>query len=82
MQSETVWHQANRHGVPRIAFVNKLDRMGADFCDCVDADEGEARHRPGRLHHARPGRASEFQGVIDLIRMKFWLQDNERPRRT
>src|SRR5580658_9042981 len=35
VQSETVWHQANRHGVPRIAFVNKLDRMGADFFDCL-----------------------------------------------
>src|SRR6201984_1574492 len=36
VQSETVWHQANKHRVPRIAFVNKLDRMGADFFDCVE----------------------------------------------
>src|SRR5580700_8670528 len=36
VQSETVWHQANRHGVPRLAFVNKLDRTGADFFGCID----------------------------------------------
>ena len=36
VQSETVWHQANKYKVPRIAYVNKLDRMGADFCDCVE----------------------------------------------
>src|SRR5438034_10741957 len=36
VQSETVWHQANKHGVPRLAFINKLDRMGADFYGCVE----------------------------------------------
>src|SRR5881398_1717296 len=36
VQSETVWHQANRHGVPRLAFINKLDRMGADFYDVLN----------------------------------------------
>src|SRR2546423_4928083 len=36
VQSETVWHQANKHNVPRLAFVNKLDRMGADFFDCIE----------------------------------------------
>jgi len=37
VQSETVWFQANKHNVPRIAYINKLDRMGSDFFDCIDA---------------------------------------------
>ncbi len=74
VQSETVWHQSNKHGVPRIAFVNKLDRMGADFFDCVR----QMREKLGAVPAicAIPaGQASEFEGIIDLIKMKFVLKD-------
>ena len=54
---ETVWFQANKYNVPRIAYVNKLDRMGADFFDCIEQMKDEARRRPGHLHH--PGRPVE-----------------------
>lgn len=65
-QSETVWHQADRYAVPRIAFVNKMDRVGADF----DASVASMRERLG----ANPipfqfpdGSAAEFRGIVDLI---------------
>ncbi len=74
VQSETVWHQANRHGVPRIAFVNKLDRMGADFFDCVQQIKEKLDVVPA-VCTIPAGQSSEFEGVIDLIRMKFWDQD-------
>ena len=54
VQSETVWHQANKHNVPRIAFVNKLDRMGADFFGCIEQMKEKLGIVPGHLHHARP----------------------------
>ncbi|NNM54754.1 MAG: elongation factor G [Spirochaetales bacterium] len=65
-QSETVWHQADRYGVPRIAYINKMDRIGADF----DAVLEEMRNKLGA--HPIPiqipmGRENEFEGVIDLI---------------
>src|SRR5437867_2136144 len=68
-QSETVWRQANRYRVPRIVFVNKMDRTGADFYRVVE----KIRERLGA--NAVPvqlpiGSESDFQGVIDLIRMK------------
>ena len=75
-QSETVWRQANRYRVPRIAFVNKMDRTGADFWRVV----GQIR---GRLRaHAVPiqiplGREAGFRGVIDLITMKALTWSNE-----
>ncbi|HMC89691.1 MAG TPA: GTP-binding protein, partial [Gemmataceae bacterium] len=72
VQSETVWHQANKHHVPRIAFVNKLDRMGADFFNCIQ----EMKEKLGVLPAicALPaGQAGDFQGVIDLVQMKFIL---------
>ena len=68
-QSETVWRQADRYGVPRFCFINKLDRTGADFWRCVDS----IRERLGA--NAVPvqipiGREDTFQGVIDLVRMQ------------
>jgi elongation factor G len=78
VQSETVWHQANRHGVPRIAFVNKLDRMGADFLGCVEQMKQKFGIVPA-VCTLPAGQSSEFQGVIDLIRMKFWAQDADDP---
>ncbi|HZU36027.1 MAG TPA: elongation factor G [Gemmataceae bacterium] len=74
VQSETVWHQANRHNVPRLAFVNKLDRTGADFFGCLDQMREKLQIEPAVC--ALPaGQSAEFEGVIDLIRMKFWKQD-------
>src|SRR5437867_8984721 len=78
VQSETVWHQANRHGVPRIAFVNKLDRMGADFFDCVKQMKEKLDIEPA-ICVLPAGQSSAFEGVIDLIRMKFWVQDKNDP---
>ncbi len=79
VQSETVWHQANRHGVPRICFVNKLDRMGADFFGCVEQIEQRLGAHVA-LCTIPAGQSSEFQGVIDLVRMKFWKQDPDDPK--
>jgi elongation factor G len=78
VQSETVWHQANKHRVPRIAFVNKLDRMGADFYGCVEQMKTKFGIVPA-VCTIPAGQSSEFQGVIDLIRMKFWKQDPNDP---
>jgi elongation factor G len=74
VQSETVWHQANKHGVPRIAFVNKMDRMGADFFGCIEQMKEKLQVLPAIC--ALPvGQAGEFKGVIDLVEMKFILRD-------
>ena len=65
-QSETVWRQADRYGVPRIAFVNKLDRVGADFLRVVDALRTCLGTRPVPLQ-LPIGREKAFDGVVDLI---------------
>src|SRR5437588_1453380 len=78
VQSETVWHQANKHHVPRIAFVNKLDRMGADFYGCVEQMKAKFGIVPA-ICTIPAGQSSEFQGVIDLVCMKFWAQDASDP---
>jgi elongation factor G len=78
VQSETVWHQADRHHVPRLAFVNKLDRTGADFFGCVDQIRKKLSVEPA-VCTLPAGQSSEFEGVIDLIRMKFWAQDLSDP---
>src|SRR5690349_12162628 len=66
-QSETVWRQADRYGVPRIAFINKMDRMGANFYASVDAirDKLGANPVPVQLPI---GAENEFRGLVDLIR--------------
>ncbi len=68
-QSETVWHQADKYRVPRIAFINKLDRIGADFFNVVDmlGEKFGANTIPLQIPL---GREDGFYGVIDLIRMK------------
>lgn len=77
-QSETVWRQANKYGVPRLAFVNKMDRTGADFKKVV----GQLKSRLG----ANPvpmqvpiGAEENFEGVIDLVKMKaiYWDPDSQ-----
>lgn len=75
-QSETVWRQADRYGVPRMCFVNKLDRTGANFFRCVDMIKDRLKARPSVL--TLPiGMESDFRGIIDLIRMKalLWHDD-------
>ncbi len=78
VQSETVWHQANKHRVPRIAFINKLDRMGADFQACLNQMKEKLDIIPA-VCTIPAGQSSDFQGVIDLVRMKFWAQDKDDP---
>jgi elongation factor G len=68
-QSETVWRQADKHKVPRICFVNKLDRMGADFDECLDSIEKRLGARPIPIQLPW-GKEKDFKGVIDLLTMK------------
>jgi elongation factor G len=78
VQSETVWYQANKHQVPRIAYINKLDRTGADFFGCIEQMKTKLGIIPA-ICTLPAGQANEFQGVIDLIRMKFVHKDpNDR----
>ena len=76
-QSETVWRQANKYHVPRIAFVNKMDRMGADFFRVVGQLEQRLGATPVPLQ-VPIGAEEGFAGVIDLIKMKaiIWEEDN------
>jgi elongation factor G len=74
VQSETVWFQANKYGVPRIAYINKLDRLGADFKDCVKQMQEKLRCIPA-ICSIPVGESSEFKGIIDLIDNKFVLKD-------
>jgi elongation factor G len=75
-QSETVWRQADRYGVPRICFVNKMDRVGAEFHRCVDMISDRLGATP--LVIQLPwGTESDFRGVIDLVRMRALLWQTE-----
>jgi elongation factor G len=74
-QSETVWHQADRYGVPRLAFVNKMDRIGADF----DAAVGGIKDRLGALPipiQIPDGAAETFAGIVDLIEERYLTFDD------
>jgi len=71
-QSETVWRQADRYQVPRICFINKLDRTGADFWRCVDMIEDRLGARPVPIQ-IPIGAEDSFEGVIDLVEMKAIL---------
>jgi elongation factor G len=75
-QSETVWRQADKYGVPRIAFVNKMDRIGADFYKAVETmhDRLGANAVPVQLPI---GAESEFQGILDLVEMKAILYKDD-----
>jgi elongation factor G len=72
-QSETVWRQMNRYGVPRIAFVNKMDRAGADFLRCIEQIKTRLRGNPVPIQ-LPIGAEDAFEGVIDLLHMKsvYW----------
>ena len=66
-QSETVWRQADKYRVPRICFVNKMDRVGADFKRDARADRDEARRRTRSPSSCRSAPKTSFAGVIDLV---------------
>jgi len=68
-QSETVWRQANKYNVPRLAFVNKMDRAGADFLRVVGQIEERLGGNPVPLQ-VPVGAEEDFEGVVDLIKMK------------
>ena len=76
-QSETVWRQANRYEVPRIAFVNKMDRAGADFLNVVDQIKIRLGANPVPIQ-LPIGAEDNFKGVVDLINMKaiYWNEDD------
>jgi len=73
-QSETVWRQANKYKVPRLAFVNKMDRAGADFFKVYDQMRSRLKANPVPLQ-VPVGAAETFTGVIDLIKMKSIIWD-------
>jgi elongation factor G len=76
-QSETVWRQADRYGVPRMCFINKLDRTGADFLKCVGMIKDRLKAVPAVI--SLPiGLESDHRGIIDLVRMKalVWKGDD------
>lgn len=77
-QSETVWRQANKYGVPRIVFVNKMDRMGANFLRVVSQIKQRLGSNPVVVQ-LPIGAEEEFKGVIDLIKMKaiHWDEENK-----
>ena len=75
-QSETVWRQMNRYGVPRIAFVNKMDRAGANFFRCIDQIRTRLRGNPVPIQ-IPVGAEEGFEGVIDLVRMQAIYWDME-----
>jgi elongation factor G len=75
-QSETVWRQADKYAVPRICFVNKMDRMGADFFRCVDMFVDRLGARP-IVMQLPIGAESDFVGLIDLVKMKAIIWKDE-----
>jgi len=75
-QSETVWRQADRYGVPRIAFVNKMDRTGADFFDAVQTMRDKL-HANAIPVHCPIGAEGNFKGMVDLVTMKALVFKDE-----
>ena len=77
-QSETVWRQMNRYAVPRIAFVNKMDRAGANFLRCIEQIKSRLRGNPVPIQ-LPIGAEDDFEGVIDLVQMKaiHWDMDTQ-----
>jgi elongation factor G len=77
-QSETVWRQANKYGVPRLAFVNKMDRVGANFFKVYDQMKSRLNGNPVVIQ-VPIGAEDKFAGVVDLVRMKaiFWDESTQ-----
>ena len=78
-QSETVWHQANTYNVPRIAYINKMDRIGADFFAVLNEIEEKLGADTMPLY-LPIGAESEFKGIIDIVNMReiYWPADDEK----
>ena len=88
-QSETVWRQADKYGIPRIGYINKMDRIGADFFRGVDMMVERLGARPVPLQ-VPIGREADFRGVVDLVddaghgldrRARHGVGDGRHPRR-
>jgi elongation factor G len=75
-QSETVWRQADKYGVPRICFINKIDKMGADFEHAVDTIRKRLSARPVAIQ-LPIGQEDKFKGVVDLLAMKAIIWNDE-----
>jgi len=75
-QSETVWRQADKYGVPRLAFINKMDRVGADFFRGVQMIKDRLKANPLPIQ-IPVGKEENFKGIIDLVTMKAILWDDE-----
>ncbi len=75
-QTETVWRQADRYKVPRIVFVNKMDKIGADFFNCVRMIKDRTGAQPLPIQ-CPIGSETEFEGLVDLLTMKEWVWHSE-----
>ncbi len=75
-QSETVWRQADKYGVPRICFINKIDKMGADFEHAIDTIRKRLNAKPVAIQ-LPIGQEDKFKGVIDLLKMKAVVWKDE-----
>ena len=75
-QTETVWRQADRYKVPRMVFVNKMDKIGADFQKCVDMVEDRTGARAIPVSFPI-GAETELEGLVDLVTMEEWLWEGE-----
>jgi elongation factor G len=75
-QTETVWRQANKYSVPRMCFINKMDRVGADFFRCVDMIK-DRLDATVALTQLPIGAESDFKGVVDLLEMKALVWDDD-----
>ncbi len=75
-QTETVWRQADKYNVPRVVFVNKMDKIGADFFRCVEEINTKVGGRPVCIQ-LPIGSESNFKGVVDLLRMKAVVWEDE-----
>ncbi len=75
-QSETVWRQANNYNIPRLVFINKMDRIGADFFKSIESIKDRLQAKPVAIQ-LPIGSEDKFQGVVDLVKMKGIIWDSE-----
>lgn len=75
-QSETVWRQADKYGVPRVAFINKMDRVGGDYFMCINSMKEKLRANAVAVQHPI-GSEGEFKGMVDLVSMKAYVFKDE-----